>query len=49
VPEADWNEWAAHPHPWRRAAVAIRANRAKLVPFRWGLVLLMASRAFLEI
>jgi hypothetical protein len=49
VPEADWASFATHPHPWRQVAMALRANRAKLVPFRWGLVVLMASRAFLEI
>jgi hypothetical protein len=49
VPDAEWAAWASNPHPWRVAAASIRANRAKLVPFRWGLVVLMASRAFLEI
>jgi hypothetical protein len=49
VPESEWISWTSGAHPWRMAAASIRANRAKLVPFRWGLVLLMASRAFLEI
>ncbi|HUP57100.1 MAG TPA: hypothetical protein VM598_06585 [Bdellovibrionota bacterium] len=49
LPESEWAGWASSAHPWRNAARAIRANRAKLVPFRWGVVLLMATRAFLEI
>ncbi len=46
---AEWKEWAESAHPWRRVALAIRANRAKLTPFRWGLVSLVATRGFLEI
>lgn len=49
VPAAEWKEWAESSHPWRKIALSIRANRAKLTPFRWGLVSLVATRGFLEI
>jgi hypothetical protein len=50
VTAAEWQEWndAAHtPHPWRKVTQSIKANRTQLVPFRWGVASLMATRAFL--
>lgn len=44
-----WQEWSDSEHPWRSVAMAIKANEAKLVPFRWGVVSLIATRAFLDI
>lgn len=47
VPRDEWLEWNDCGNPWRKMALAIRANRARLVPFRWGLMMLITSRAFL--
>lgn len=44
---ADWAEWSKEPSPWREVARAVRSNRARLVPFRWGVATLVATRAFL--
>ena len=49
LPVQEWDEWKQAPHPWRRVATAIRSNKVKMVPFRWGLATLVATRAFLEI
>lgn len=46
VPAQEWKGWSDAQNPWRKVATAVRANRAKLVPFRWGFVTLMATRAF---
>ncbi|MGK5083359.1 hypothetical protein WDW37_08625 [Bdellovibrionota bacterium FG-1] len=47
VPAQTWAGWSNSPTPWGKVAFAVKTNEAKLVPFRWGLVSLMASRAFL--
>lgn len=47
VPAAEWAEWAETPGPWRKVAASLKANQSRLVPFRWSLVSLMATRAFL--
>ncbi len=47
VPAAQWAEWCDSPNPWRKLAASLKANESKLMPFRWSLVSLMASRAFL--
>jgi hypothetical protein len=58
VSASDWNEWsgiglAASGRPgdyreaWRRLSMAIQANEAQLVPFRWQVMTLAATRAFL--
>jgi hypothetical protein len=47
--EKDWVEASQSDQPWKEVARAVRANRVKMVPFRWTLATLMASRAFLEI
>jgi hypothetical protein len=47
VPAQAWAEWSDSPTPWRLVAAAVKANQAKMVPFRWSLVSMMASRAFL--
>jgi hypothetical protein len=49
VPAHEWREWSESPKPWVKLAAAVRANRARLVPFRWFLVTLMATRAFLRL
>jgi hypothetical protein len=45
----DWAEWSMDASPWRQIAKAVSANRAKLVPFRWGPAFLMSIRAFFGI
>jgi hypothetical protein len=47
VPAAEWADWSQSISPWRKVAASVKANQSRLVPFRWGLVTLMASRAFL--
>ena len=48
VPAQDWNAWMESESPWKQMAVAVRAHRAKLVPFRWGTAFIMATRAFVN-
>lgn len=43
----EWEEWCRSPNPWRLAARAVRAGRAKLAPFRWSVALFIGVRAFL--
>jgi hypothetical protein len=47
VPAAEWAEWSDTTSPWRRVAASLKTNQSRLVPFRWSLVSMMASRAFL--
>lgn len=49
ITAADWAEWTQNPNPWRLVAKSVRQNRAKLVPFRWSIAVLMATRAFLGV
>lgn len=49
VQREDWMVWTESNHPWPGIAKAIRTKRAQLIPFRWGLVSLVALRAFLSI
>ncbi len=49
LPSSEWADWIESEHPWREVAQSVRANRVKLVPFRWSLMTLVASRAFLGI
>ncbi|MBC7691647.1 MAG: hypothetical protein H7222_07740 [Methylotenera sp.] len=49
----EWQEWADAANaaragnPWRKVAQSMKANRTQLVPFRWGVASLIATRAFL--
>jgi hypothetical protein len=47
MPAQQWALWSENPHPWKEIAASLKANEAKLVPFRFSLVTLIASRAFL--
>jgi len=49
VSAADWAEWSETANPWKKVAASVRENRARLVPFRWAPVTLMATRAFFGI
>ncbi len=46
VSGADWAEWSQLDSPWRKIAQSVKANRTHLVPFRWSVTTLMATRAF---
>jgi hypothetical protein len=50
IPAEDWAEWSEPAHEkdaWRKLAMAVKENRAKLVPFRWQIAALGAAKAFL--
>ncbi|MCM2278220.1 MAG: hypothetical protein NDJ89_09110 [Oligoflexia bacterium] len=49
LPAELWQRWIEAENPWREVALAVRTDRAKLVPFRWSLVTLAATRGFLGI
>lgn len=46
MPAQAWAELSEDPAPWRKVAGAVKTNQVRMVPFRWSLVSLMASRAF---
>ena len=43
----EWSTWGTASQPWRKIALSIRSERVRLVPFRWGVVGLIAGRGFL--
>ncbi|NDD92531.1 hypothetical protein EBZ37_10645 [bacterium] len=45
--EEDWLKWAAEKNPWSEIAWAVQSSRVQLVPFRWSVVSLIASRGLL--
>ena len=47
VSASDWKAWAESPHPWKEVAEAIRAERARLLPFRWPVAVWIGTRAIL--
>lgn len=52
VREDEWAEWSdpANRHKaWRKLTMAIRAKRARLVPFRWQVMGLLATRGFFKV
>lgn len=55
IPAEDWSEWStpdqtpAQANSWKQFAVAVRKNRVKMVPFRWQVAALGATRAFLNL
>lgn len=42
----EWREWSDSPNPWPRILTAIRTKKDKLTPSRWGVLSLLASRAY---
>jgi hypothetical protein len=42
---AEWAEWSASPNPWPLIAKAVKANRGKLYPSKWGVFGLIAGRS----
>lgn len=46
---AQWAEWSEMQNPWHKIAIALRNNRNILVPFKWSLASLIASRAYLAL
>jgi hypothetical protein len=54
VSAADWAEWSelraeSSVNPWKKLAFALQSNDAQLVPFRWQVMTLVATRAFFRI
>ena len=49
VQQEDWLQWMETSTPWRQLAESVRSDRAKLVPFRWSVMTLIATRAFLRL
>jgi hypothetical protein len=47
--EEDWARWSEQKNPWREIAWAVQSSRVQLVPFRWGIVSLIALRGLLGI
>ncbi|MBU6375619.1 MAG: hypothetical protein KGQ59_06450 [Bdellovibrionales bacterium] len=45
--EEDWLKWASEKNPWSEIAWAVQSSRVQLVPFRWSVVSLIASRGLL--
>ncbi len=45
----DWARWSQDSAPWSEVAVALRSSRMQLVPFRWRVATLVATRAFLGV
>jgi hypothetical protein len=49
VSPQEWNQWAYQADPWREVARSIKANRTRLVPFRWTVAFLATTRGFLKV
>lgn len=49
VTSVEWAQWSEAKNPWPLVMSAIRSNRGKLVPFKFSLVSLIASRAYLKV
>lgn len=47
VNAAEWTDWSQKPDPWKEVSQSLRSNRMRLVPFRWSLATLLATRAYL--
>ena len=45
----EWKLWSESENPWPQIFATLRSNRNKLVPFKFSLVSLIASRAYLNI
>ena len=46
--EAEWFKWNQSPQPWKDVAASVKSNRVQLVPFRFAIASLVATRAFLK-
>jgi len=47
VREEDWNLWSEQPSPWREIAWGVQSSRVQLVPLRWGVLSILATRGML--
>jgi hypothetical protein len=45
----EWMAWLELKSPWAKILSSIQRDRNKIAPFNWGLVTLIASRAYLRI
>jgi len=46
--EDEWFKWNQSSQPWKDVAASVKSKNVKLVPFRFGVASLMATRAFLK-
>lgn len=46
--QAEWSEWSEMPNPWALSFKAVKADRSKLVPFRWFLAPLIGFKAYFK-
>jgi hypothetical protein len=46
VSPKDWARWSQSSEPWREIALALKQNKMKMVPFRWSIATLVATRAY---
>ncbi|OFZ80173.1 MAG: hypothetical protein A2583_15755 [Bdellovibrionales bacterium RIFOXYD1_FULL_53_11] len=44
--QEDWDCWSSDSNPWRLIAKAVRSSRARMVPLRWPIAIMMSFRAF---
>jgi hypothetical protein len=42
----EWVEWSKISNPWPKIGSALKSNRNKLVPFKWGMASLIMVRAY---
>jgi hypothetical protein len=53
VSSMDWEDWTlrslSHSEAWRKLCFAVQSGQAQLAPFRWRLMALASTRAFLGI
>jgi hypothetical protein len=49
VNASEWNAWSLQGEPWRDVARSIKAQRTRMVPFRWSLAALVTTRGLLGV
>lgn len=47
--DAEWAEWSEMANPWGKIFSAVKVDHSKLMPFKWGLFLLLGLRAYFGI
>ncbi len=45
----EWADWSMSPNPWKKIAMALKSDRSKLVPFKWGVAAMIALKAFANV
>lgn len=49
VSASDWTEWLNSPSPWNLVSKSLKAGRTRIYPKRYGMKLLLGSRAYLKL